>query len=250
MTRRSARGHVRTGPIDPTDGPGRGTMRAMSATTDRAGRDEARRAREHWPAYYDVTVDRPPWGTLLDALDRFEAEDAAAGGTVRREPRVAVDLGCGAGRDARELLRRGWRVVAVDREPQAIVRLRAATPPTDLPRLSTSVEDVGGIRIPPCHLVNASLSLPFLTAEGWAHAWGEIREAVRPGGRVAAIVFGDRDGSATDPAMTCPSPGAIRALLDGFEIERWDEREEPDGRTALGEPHHFHVIELVARRPA
>lgn len=222
----------------------------MSATTDRAGSDATRRAGDHWPAYYDVTVDRPPWGTLLDALDRFEAEDAAAGEASRREPRLAVDLGCGAGRDARELLRRGWRVVAVDREPQAIVRLRAAAQPGDLPRLSTSVEDIGGVRVPACRLVNASLSLPFLAADGWSHAWDQIRAAVRPGGRLAAIVFGDRDASASDPAMTCPSPDAIRDLLTGFEIERWDEREEPEGRTALGEPHHFHVIELVARRPA
>jgi hypothetical protein len=49
--------------------------------------------------------------------------------------------------------------------------------------------------------------------------------------------------------MTCPSPEVIRGHLDGFVIERWDEREE-DGQTALGEPHHFHIIEVVARREA
>ncbi len=207
------------------------------------------RPRDHWPRYYDVTVDRPPWRTVLDAIARFEAEDAAAGASRRREPRVAVDLGCGAGRDARELLRRGWRVVAIDREPQAIVRLRAATPPEHLERLSTSVEALDGIHVPPCHLVNASLSLPFLDADAWAHAWDEIRSAVRPGGRVAAMLFGDRDASAADPAMTCPPSDAIRALLDGFEIELWEEREDPDGRTALGDPHHLHLVEVVARRP-
>lgn len=205
--------------------------------------------RDHWPRYYDVTVDRPPWRTVLDAIARFEAEDGAPGAAPRSEPRVAVDLGCGAGRDVRELLRRGWRVVAIDREPQAIVRLRAATAPDDLPRLSTSVESLDDIRVPPCHLVNASLSLPFLDAVAWAHAWDEIRSAVRPGGRVAAMLFGDRDASASDPAMTCPPADTIRALLDGFEIELWEEREDPDGRTALGDPHHLHLVEVVARRP-
>ena len=61
------------------------------------------------------------------------------------------------------------------------------------------------------------------------------------------MLFGNRDGSAHEPGMTCPAPEAIRAILTDFEIEDWLDREE-DTETALGEPHHFHRIELVARR--
>ena len=45
--------------------------------------------------------------------------------------------------------------------------------------------------------------------------------------------------------MTCPSPEVIREHLDGFVIERWEETRggRPDG---AGEPHHFHLIEIVA----
>ena len=204
----------------------------------------------HWPAYYEVTADRPAWETTRVAIARFAEEDAvaaAAGGPPRAEPRLALDLGCGAGRDTRELLRHGWRVVAVDREPQAIVRLRAVTPASDLARLSTSVEDIGEALVAPCDLVNANLSLPFLDAAGWAHAWAQIRGAVRPGGRIATMLFGDRDAKFS-PEMTCPPEAEIRALLDVFEIELWAELEE-DGTTALGEPHHFHRFDIVARRP-
>jgi hypothetical protein len=64
------------------------------------------------------------------------------------------------------------------------------------------------------------------------------------------MLFGDRDQAASEePDMTCPSPEVIRSHLDGFAIERWDEKEE-DGQTALGEPHHFHLIEIVAVREA
>jgi tellurite methyltransferase len=196
-----------------------------------------------WPAYYAVTVDRPPWQTVLEAIRRFEGEDGASG-----PGRFAVDLGCGAGRDARALLRSGWRVLAIDRETGAVDALVAATPATDRPRLATRISDLASAEIPACDLVNASLSLPFLTSDAYDLVWRRLTAAIGPGGRFAGMLFGDRDESASDPSMTCPPPERIRSLLDGFEIETWSEKEE-DGRTALGEPHHFHLIEVVARRP-
>ena len=66
-----------------------------------------------WTRYYDAAgVD--PRETLLDALARFD------------EPGFAVDLGCGTGRDTFELLRRGWRVLAIDAQDEALRRVRAA----------------------------------------------------------------------------------------------------------------------------
>src|SRR6185312_10891899 len=70
----------------------------------------------NWREYYERTAGQPPRQTLLAALDRCSA--AAQG-------RSAVDLGCGDGRDTIELLRRGWRVLAIDAEPAAIALLRA-----------------------------------------------------------------------------------------------------------------------------
>jgi tellurite methyltransferase len=198
----------------------------------------------HWPDYYAVTAERPAWGNVVQAAASFPELPPDA------PPRLAVDLGCGAGRDTRELLRRGWRVIAVDLTPEGIERLVALTPEVDRPRLSTHVADVGDFPIPPCDLVNANLILPFLPAQACAATWRRIRGALPPGGRFSGMLFGDRDQSASEePDMTCPPTEVILEHLDGFVIERWDEREE-DGRTALGEPHHFHLIEVVARRAA
>ena len=61
------------------------------------------------------------------------------------------------------------------------------------------------------------------------------------------MLFGDNDGSASDPDMTCLPADQIGAALSGFEIEHWSDKEE-DTKTALGEPHHFHLIEFVARK--
>lgn len=116
----------------------------------------------YWGRYYEVTVDRPAWATVRFAIERFAADGAEAAGD-----RFAVDLGCGAGRDARELLRAGWTVLAIDREQGAIDALEAATPAGLRPVLQTRVADIATVDVPACDLVNANLVLPFLAPEAF-----------------------------------------------------------------------------------
>jgi len=185
-----------------------------------------------WARYYDATGDEPR-ETLLDALERFTA------------PGVAVDLGCGTGRDTVELLRRGWKVVAVDSEEEAIRRLRTAT--GDAERLETQVASYENAMLPSCDLVNASWSLPFCPPEVFDIVWERIVASVRPGGRFSGQLFGERDEWATEEDMTFQTREEAEALLAGFELERFDELEE-DGKTALGNPKHWHVFNIVARK--
>ena len=194
----------------------------------------------HWPDYYEVTAERPSWTTTKTAAEAFG--DPPADG-----PRFAVDLGCGAGRDTRELLRRGWRVLATDMTPEGPERLWELTPHSDRDRLETEVSRLEDFEVPVCDLVNANLILPFQSAEDYEATWARILAAIPVGGRFSGMLFGDRDQAAQEDGMTCPAPEVIRGYLDGFEVEYWNEKEE-DGKTALGDDHHFHLIEVVAVR--
>ena len=186
-----------------------------------------------WTRYYDAVGAGEPRETLLAALESIA------------EPGVSVDLGCGTGRDTIELLRRGWRVIAIDAEAEAIQRLRTAT--GDDPRLETQVTAYEDATLPPCDLVNASWSLPFCAPTMFEAVWGRVVEALRPGGRFCGQLFGDRDEWSPANDMTFHTRAEAERLFVDFEFERFDEVEE-DSKTALGEPKHWHVFNVVARR--
>jgi SAM-dependent methyltransferase len=191
---------------------------------------------DRFSAYYDATAGRPPRRTLLAALERFGAFAGAA-----------VDLGCGDGRDAIELLRRGWSVLAVDAEADAIARLSARA---DLPpgaRLETRVARFEEVRWPACDLVNASFALPLCSPKAFAGLWQKTVNALRPGGRFAGQLYGERDDWAGRPGVTHHDRVAVENLLAGLETELFEE-EESDAVTPRGTAKHWHIFHIVARR--
>jgi len=196
-----------------------------------------------WAAYYAKTGARPPRDTLLFALDRFDAE----GGNNRE--RLAVDLGAGGGRDAAELLRRGWRVLAVDAAPESATAIRGRA---DLPadaQLETHTARFEDVDWPSCDLVNSSFALPICAPRNFPAIWARIRESLKPGGRFAGQLYGDRDSWAGQrDNMTFHTRADVDVLLADFEVEYLEE-EEDDSTTPRGETKHWHVFHIVARKP-
>ncbi|HLJ65681.1 MAG TPA: class I SAM-dependent methyltransferase [Stellaceae bacterium] len=187
-----------------------------------------------WRDFYQATADRPPRATLLEALRRFPPSPP---------PRFAIDLGCGTGRDTIELLRRHWSVLAIDAEPEALRGFHEQA----RPGLETRLARMEEVTLPPCDLVNASFSLPLCPPSAFPALWARIGAALKPEGRFAGQLYGDRDGWAGRPGMTHLTRGAVEDLLRGFAIEHFVE-EESDGVTPRGAPKHWHIFHLVLRR--
>lgn len=193
-----------------------------------------------WTAYYSAVVGRPPRDTLLAALGHFEEESAI-------RSRFAVDLGCGEGRDTVELLRRGWRVLGIDGEPEASARL-LNHPDINLNQLETQIVRFEDLILPDAvDLINASFSLPFCPPEHFPDLWEKIVLSLRPGGRFCGQLFGDRDSWAIYTSMNHHTRKQVEVLLQPFELERLEEEDHP-GKTALGEEKHWHLFQIVARK--
>ena len=194
-----------------------------------------------WSAYYNAVVGRPPRDTLLAALERFDAEKS------EKPSRFAVDLGCGEGRDTVELLRRGWRVLGIDGQKEAIARL-LSRPDINPERLSTQVSRFEKVTLPESvDLVNASFALPFCPPEYFPSLWAKIVASLGSGGRFCGQLFGDRDSWAVYTSMNHHTREQVEVLLQPFELEVFEEEEHP-GKTAIGEEKYWHIFQIVARK--
>jgi SAM-dependent methyltransferase len=189
-----------------------------------------------WTEYYDENEDRAPREMLLDVLDAFGPEE-----------HQAVDLGCGSGIDTLAMLERGWSVFAIDAEEEAIGRVRKRVPSSLAPRLGTLVSRMEEVELPSADLVWAGFSLFFCHPDRFGEVWQRVRGAIRPAGRFAGELLGDRDTWAPKDDMSAFTIDEARALFEGFELERFEEEEE-DGEACSG-PKHWHVFHAAARRP-
>jgi hypothetical protein len=174
-----------------------------------------------------------PRPTLVDAAARFAS------------PGVAVDLAAGTGRDTLELLRRGWRVIAIDGESEAtgrILELAGAA----AGRLETKTERYEASSWPACDLLNASFALPFCPPREFPSVWRRIVDSIVPGGRFAGQFFGPRDEWART-GLLVHSRREVEHLLGPFEIEDLEEV-EAEGPTTIGKTKHWHVFHVVARK--
>jgi tellurite methyltransferase len=198
-------------------------------------------ATPNWAGYYRWTSGRPPRELLLRALDHIDWE-----GKDRRK-RTAIDLGFGAGTDTLELLRRGWWVLGIDREPAALDFLSRRVPLRQRRLLTLQTSPMEGLSLPKVNLIYASFSLPFCTPEEFPRLWATIRRSLVPGGHFAGQLFGDRDAWAGKRPMTFLSKRQVQTLARGYRVELFRETEE-EGQSFEG-PKHWHFFDLILEKP-
>jgi tellurite methyltransferase len=151
-----------------------------------------------WNLYYSdaANLDPSPAPLLVEIADRLP-------------PGRALDLACGAGRNALYLARLGWQVTAVDASSTAIARLREGARGlavdarvADLERREFAIEPDAWDLICDFHYLQRDL-------------FPDIREGVRPGGVVVAAIR--LEGS------FALRPGELREEFAGWKILYYSE---------------------------
>lgn len=193
----------------------------------------------HWAAYNAAQQER---GIRPLCQEVMELAGAGMG-------RTALDLGCGLGKETGALLASGWHVHAIDSEPGTRGRVLATAHPAHPGRLTVHIVSFADLTaLPPAGLAYAGYSLPYLDPGEFTRLWDLLRSTLLPGGWLAVNLFGVRDSWAGSSTGTFLTEDAARGLFRGMEIVAFREEDE-DGEAYSG-PKHWHVFDVIARRPA
>ena len=189
-----------------------------------------------WKNFVAATKDRKPIAYL--------AEAAQLQGNSRGP---ALDIGCGAGVDARRLAELGYTVTAIDTSPQAVRTTRSLC--RGLP-VTVATKDIRNLRLAPSHfkIVLAWNSLLFLDKHELLVTLTSIEASLATGGIFVYSLFGPNDDWASRKGhISVITANEFRGRLKGMtpiEIrESW--RDEP---TAAGSVKHWHKIQGLARK--
>lgn len=193
-----------------------------------------------WVSYYDTVQGRPPRPTLVKALEFFERK-------TEQPTKFAIDLDSGAGNDALALLERGWKVLAIDGEPDSAKRLLEKTKGQNKKHLSVMTSKFEDVTLPACDLLNSSYSLSFCHPDYFERLWDKITSSIRIGGRFAGQIFGNNDEWSQTKTMTFFTKTQVEKLFGGFEFEYFEE-EDKDGTIASGDTKHWHLFHIVAKK--
>ncbi len=150
----------------------------------------------------------------------------------------ALDLACGAGRNALWLAEQGWDVTAVDGSDAAIeiLRRRAANEDLNYPHQGRADLEAGAFSLQP-----AAWDLILIYAYLQRDLLKQLRAALRPGGVAAVAVHLAEPGRASRYSL---QPGELASYFDGWDI-RYSHEGPPEGSPENA--RHFAAIVAVRR---
>ena len=152
-------------------------------------------------------------------------------------PGKALDLACGAGRNAIWLAEHGWEVTAVDGAPAALEILRTRAMERGL-KIKTSVGDLEKDEF---DIEPSRWDLVAICYYLQRNIFEPAKSGVVPGGILISIVHINEPGEEDGPHRL--RPGQLKQYFKDWEILHLREGRANDSA------HHRAVAEIVARRP-
>ncbi|HHF2969620.1 TPA: class I SAM-dependent methyltransferase [Vibrio diabolicus] len=190
-----------------------------------------------WNEYYQKILNQPHRPNVENAVN-----------LLKLESKVALDIGCGIGRDSHFLLEQGFNVHAFDSHEDAVKT--CLTRFDGHKRFSISQCCFTEFDYPQCSLVIANASLFFCPDESFEQVWTKIDSALQPGGIFCGDFLGVKDSwvaSEMHPNITALTQKEVESLFADYELISLNERDE-DGTTVVGSPKHWHMFSVTARK--
>ncbi|AVK72187.1 class I SAM-dependent methyltransferase [Cupriavidus necator] len=162
---------------------------------------------------------------------------------------IAIDLGCGSDVVPLYLIGRGWRVLAIDKDPTVVAHLRARAEKQRSGRLSAVCADFQEIPLPRASLIHAGYALQYAHPASFADLWRRISAALYPDGVFAGHFFGQKDQFAKYDQFSAFKSEALQILFADWRIEHWHEFHGPGHRDPSRLWHFFTVVAKLPGNP-
>lgn len=171
--------------------------------------------KDDWKNYFEVTRTSPPSETAMCAMK----ENRGYTGLI-------IDLGCGAGTDSFYFLQNGWKVLAIDDNPEFLMASKGKLPEELQSRLQIEKMKFEDLVLPMAECIIANFSLPFCKPGRFKAMWHEIVKRIKGEGIFSGIFFGNRDAWAKRSQHVLEKQGFVYTheddMLRYYEIHRDD----------------------------
>lgn len=192
--------------------------------------------KESWDKYYERTSKFEPSKGLEKAVELL-----GHGGR-------ALDLGCGAGRDSGYLVDNGFQVIALDSEGSSEIFINRLKNRGDIRFVQCSYDQYE-FPIEHFDIINAHYALPFNPPDTFNEVFEKLKASLKPGGIFTGQLFGSNDEwNKPGSKMTFHTKQEALQLLEGLEIIKFEEVDDPNSSTANGAPKHWHYFNILARK--
>ncbi|WP_081192845.1 class I SAM-dependent methyltransferase [Halomonas sp. BC1] len=190
--------------------------------------------------YYERSKQLNIYPHLRESVERLPGE----------LPRTAIDMGCGAGRNALFLVEHGYRVHAFDHHPLAIERLQEEGKAHLGLSLFTSQARFDEFEYPPASLITACMSLFFCHPDVFPTVWHRLTQSLSSGGMFCGHFMGPDDTWAQDESrhLTIHTPATLSTLFaDDYHVITLQEQSRA-GMTLMGKNKHWHTYSAILQK--
>lgn len=186
-----------------------------------------------WNKHIKQTINYPPSPLLVQAIEHVTNQHKA------------IDIGGDALKDSRYLLSKGFETTVIDQSEETSEI--AKTISSD--KLHCHLTSFAKYHFPTDEfdLASAMFSLPFNLPQDFDNVFANIKKSLVKGGIFVGNFFGPNDTWSNRPNITFHTKKQVEDLFSDFNIMLLEEKEH-DGKTANGEPKHWHLFNVIARR--
>ena len=187
--------------------------------------------------YYENSIKNNKISPLLKTFLRLNSYDKKPGKT-------AIDLGCGAGNDTICLLNKGFKVIAIDEEPQ--VKDLILNRVDNKENIQIIIDDFSKTKLPPSDLIFANNSL-FFVKDGFDILLNNILNKVRKDGYFVGNFLGREDDWKVTKTKTTIEKDDLLSYFSEFNIVYFSE--EKFYKSTIDRKDKFwHVYNIIGKK--